>query len=124
MKPKWMVSPIILGQPWQRQYNCRVNWKKEGILYEENDQELFEPFLGEDSYAYLDSDESEDGDSSQNILKKQLDKGKGKIEDKLMEVPTDSMKSQNKPTEGAKKPHRDHLQAKNSAKETTVEVST
>ena len=38
MKPKRMVSPIILGQPWQRQYNCWVNWKKEGILYEENDQ--------------------------------------------------------------------------------------
>ena len=59
MKPKRMVSPIILGQPWQRQYNCRVNWKKEGIQYDDNDHELFEPFLGEDSYAYSDSDESE-----------------------------------------------------------------
>ena len=52
MKPKQMVSSIILGQPWQRQYNSRVNWKKEGIIYEDNEQEMFEPFLGEDSFAY------------------------------------------------------------------------
>ena len=42
---------------------------------------MFEPFLGEDSYAYSDSDESEEDDSSQSALKPQLDKGKGKLEE-------------------------------------------
>ena len=98
MKPKRMVSPIILGQPWQRQYNCRVNWKKEGIQYEDNDHEWFEPFLGEDSYAYSDSDESDRDASSSNTLNSQLKKGKGKLEE-LTDTPLPISKSMpDKPT--------------------------
>ena len=106
MKPKCMVSSIILGQPWQRQFNCRVNWKKEGILYDIEEQELFEPFLGEESYAYSDFDESDDKETSQHGLKKQQDKGKSKIGDTSEKAPANSMQQHDICKAGSKKTHR------------------
>ena len=55
---------------------------------------MFEPFLGEDSYAYSHTNESEDDHTSQNVLAQKLDKGKGKMEDMMPQVPANS---KNKP---------------------------
>ena len=75
-----MVLLIVLGQPWQRQYNCRVSWIKEDFLYEENDQEFFEPFLGKDNYANSDSNDNE-GNTSPIDIQQYSHKGKEKAVD-------------------------------------------
>ena len=103
----WSLSGWYLqsfwDKPWQRQYNCCVNWKKEGIQYDDNDHELFEPFLGEDSYAYPDFDKSEANTSSQSTLKPQLDKGKGKLEENMDKSLHISMSNLDKPSTSLKK---------------------
>ena len=82
---------------------------------------MFEPFLGEDSYAYSDSDESEDDASSQNALKPHLDKGKGKLGETL-EKPLKS--TPDKPTTSLKQSKPRQLQTNSSIGEATVEVGT
>ena len=93
-------------------------------MYDIEEQELFEPFLGEESYTYSDSDESDEETTSQHGLKTPMDKGKGKIDDTLKEVLEDSMQSQNKPTEGPKKPHKATYKPRTQQKKPIVEVGT
>ena len=44
-----MVTPIILGQPWKRQYNGIPNWKQEGLNFETKIAKYFTPFFNNDS---------------------------------------------------------------------------
>lgn len=48
MKPSKMIPPVLLGQTWQRKYSCKLDWRKEGIIYANEDREVLEPFLGEE----------------------------------------------------------------------------
>ena len=51
MKPCQMNTPIILGQPWQCQYNGVPNWKQEGINFESEEAKFFTLFFDETSLA-------------------------------------------------------------------------
>ena len=62
MKPGTMLTPVILGQPWQRKYNCRPDWKREGVLFTAENTEVFEPFLSKECYHDTESDEVDDED--------------------------------------------------------------
>ena len=50
MKPGKMLTPVILGQPWQRTYNCRPEWKRQGVLFTAKNTDVFEPFLSKECY--------------------------------------------------------------------------
>jgi hypothetical protein len=60
MKPGTMLTPVILGQPWQRKYNCRPDWKREGVLFTAKNMKVFEPFLSKECYHDTESDASVD----------------------------------------------------------------
>ena len=49
LKPGQMCTPIILGQPWQHQYNKVPNWKQEGINFETEEAKFFTPFFDDAS---------------------------------------------------------------------------
>ena len=51
-------TPVLLGLPWQRHYNGLPSWKKEGITYEVNDKEFFQPFMGAEFYTEEEAKES------------------------------------------------------------------
>lgn len=72
MRPGKMIASIILGQPWQRTYNCRPEWKREGILYTLGEQDIFEPFIGDECYE-SDTDTNIEEQPKLAELEKQLD---------------------------------------------------
>lgn len=45
VKSGQQVDPVILGQPWQREYDCCISWKNEGITYTCNKVNTFVPFV-------------------------------------------------------------------------------
>lgn len=53
-----MSTPVILGQTWQRKYNCRPEWTKEEVSIHVADEEIFAPFLTKNSYMNTDSESS------------------------------------------------------------------
>ena len=59
MKPGKMITPVILGQPWQRHYNGVPNWKQEGLNFETDEVEFFTPFFNDDTFVNDQQSESE-----------------------------------------------------------------
>lgn len=45
------VDSVILGQPWQREYDCCIKWKEEGINYKCNNRTSFEPFVHNTTFS-------------------------------------------------------------------------
>ena len=55
MKPGKMYTPIILGQPWQRQYDCTLKWNKNATpIVNEGEKPLIPFTKSEDTTTTID----------------------------------------------------------------------
>lgn len=45
------VDSVILGQPWQREYDCCIKWKDEWIKYSCDNRTNFEPFVHKTTFS-------------------------------------------------------------------------
>ena len=48
MAPGKLVTLVIIGQSWQRKYNCKVDWRQDGIIFQKEETILFKKNLGDE----------------------------------------------------------------------------
>lgn len=80
MKPGKVLTPVILGQPWQQTYNGVPNWRREGVNFEYDNARLFTPFLNDEDFT-TNSDFKSVGDAKEE-------------KETVVETPTTKEKSQ------------------------------
>lgn len=76
---------MILGQPWQQEYDCCISWKREGITYTCNNINLFEPFVHNKASQHATSSEEKPQQRRNNVYQRRS--GGGKATNKQMWVP-------------------------------------